>query len=129
MNHPWRLHEASGTSGMKAVLAGVLNLSVLDGWWDEMEDGVNGFNIGDRSPNQQPSDTCEQAFYQLAHVIRPLFYARNAEGLPEGWLERVRWAFTTLAWRVNFVRTMKDYVLDMYVQAHIATEVAQRAAA
>ncbi len=102
MNTPHRPEEASGTSGMKAAINGVLNFSVLDGWWQEGYNGQNGWAIGNEvdfpDPNQQDDADAESLYDTLENSIVPLYYAgRTAEGFPSEWLARVKKSLRTLA--------------------------------
>ncbi|MGH9352121.1 MAG: alpha-glucan family phosphorylase, partial [Terriglobia bacterium] len=105
LNNPWRPFEASGTSGMKVVLNGGLNLSVLDGWWAEAYDGLNGFAIGSGKTHSnvdlQDARDGEDLLRVLGEEVIPLYYQRNQEGLPLLWIKRMKRAIRTLGWRFN----------------------------
>ncbi|MGI9017746.1 MAG: alpha-glucan family phosphorylase [Euzebya sp.] len=131
LNNPRRPHEASGTSGEKAVLNGGLHASVLDGWWDEMyqpAEGTsveNGFAIGGKAqhpdPHQQDLADAAALFDLLENGIVPLFYDRSDGPLPRRWLSRVRASLTTLGPKVLATRMVQDYTTALY------TPLAQRA--
>ncbi len=121
LNNPRRPQEASGTSGEKCILNGVLNCSILDGWWAEGYDGSNGFGIGHgeihANPEIQDERDAADLFAVLENEVVPLYYERDAEGLPRGWIRRVKRAIRTLAWRYNADRMVKDYVEQCYLPA------------
>ena len=121
LNNPRRPLEASGTSGQKAVLNGGLNLSVLDGWWAEAYNGMNGFSIGDGTShaNVERNDVRdgEDLIRVLAEEVIPLFYARDADGLPQQWIERMTNSIATLAARFSAHRMVTDYVQKAYLVA------------
>jgi starch phosphorylase len=109
--------EASGTSGMKVVLNGGLNLSVLDGWWAEAFDGENGWAIpGDTAYDRGIQDTRDAAaFYDLLeHDVAPLFYDRDADGIPRGWVRRMKRSLRTNGPRFSASRMVRDYVDSVY---------------
>ena len=108
--------EASGTSGMKVTLNGGLNLSVLDGWWVEAYDGENGWAIEspDADPYSQDEHDAQALLGLLEHEVLPLFYQRDAAGLPSAWLGRVKRAMRTLIPRFTARRMLADYVREMY---------------
>ena len=121
LNNPLRPLEACGTSGMKAALNGALNLSVRDGWWDEWYDGGNGWEIpsADGVADVARRDELEaQALYEmLGKSVAPLFYDRDAEGIPQGWVERIRHALRSLGPKVQAERMVREYVTALYVPA------------
>jgi starch phosphorylase len=118
LNTPRRPREASGTSGMKASMNGVLHLSVPDGWWPEAYDGTNGWVIGDESVAEsaaQEDSRDATALYQLLETkIVPLFYDRDRNGVPHGWLAYVKDAIRTVTPRFSARRMVKQYVEKMY---------------
>lgn len=121
LNNPIRPQEASGTSGMKAALNGVLNLSISDGWWDELYDGRDGWciptadGIGDENRRDDLEAT---ALYDLVeNRVAPLFYDRDETGLPAGWVDTVRHTLSYLGPRVQATRMVRDYVNSYYSPA------------
>jgi starch phosphorylase len=117
VNLPRKPMEASGTSGMKATFNGVLQLSVLDGWWAEAYDGTNGWAIpGDEDPDPAAADARDaERFYDLLeHEVIPLFYERDANGVPQRWCEKIKAALVTCAPRFTATRMLSDYVDRMY---------------
>ncbi len=121
LNNPRRPLEASGTSGQKVVLNGGLNLSILDGWWAEAYDGLNGFAIGNgrTHSNMQVHDTRDgENLYRVLHdEVIPLYYQRDRDGLPRGWIKRMKRAIRTLGWRFNADRMVMDYTQRCYLPA------------
>ena len=119
LNTPRRPLEACGTSGEKAALNGALNCSILDGWWDEMFSGDNGWAItsADRVEDLARRDQMEadSLFGLLEQQIVPLFYDRSSDGLPHGWINRMRTAWRTLGPQVTAQRMVRDYVDQLYV--------------
>ncbi len=119
LNTPRRPREASGTSGMKASMNGVLHLSVPDGWWPEGYNGTNGWTISDESlswNSEQEDERDSAALYEiLEQEIIPLYYERDRFGVPHHWLERVRSAMITISPQFSARRMMKDYVEEMYL--------------
>ncbi|MFZ7111112.1 MAG: alpha-glucan family phosphorylase [Desulfatiglandales bacterium] len=125
LNNPRRPLEACGTSGQKVVLNGGLNLSVLDGWWNEAYNGQNGFAIGHggmhNDPDIQHQRDAQYLYETLEKEIIPLYYERNASGVPHHWVKRMKMAFQSLGWRFNADRMVKDYVERFYLSAASAT--------
>jgi starch phosphorylase len=125
LNNPRRPLEACGTSGQKVVLNGGLNLSVLDGWWNEAYDGKNGFAIGHggmhNDPNIQYQRDAEYLYETLEKELIPLYYERDASGIPHHWVERMKRAFQSLGWRFNADRMVKDYAERFYLPGASAT--------
>jgi starch phosphorylase len=121
LNNPRRPLEASGTSGQKVVLNGGLNLSVLDGWWAEAYDGLNGFAIGKGRTHSNmdvhDSRDGEDLYCVLRDELIPLFYQRDRDGLPRGWIKRMKRTIRTLGWRFNADRMVMDYTLKCYIPA------------
>ena len=117
INLPRAPLEACGTSGMKAALNGVLNLSVMDGWWEEAFDGSNGWGIvGDPGLDAAAQDARDAAamYDLLENEVIPLFYERDANGVPTGWVERIRASMRSIAPRFNATRMLSDYVNGPY---------------
>ncbi|MBI4671819.1 MAG: alpha-glucan family phosphorylase [Chloroflexi bacterium] len=126
LNNPRRPLEASGTSGEKAALNGVLNFSVLDGWWAEGYNGKNGWAIGDptkqyTSEADQDSDDAHSLYDVLENQIAPLYYERGADGLPHAWLEFSKASIMTLAPMYSMRRMLKEYC-QYYVKAITAEQ-------
>ncbi len=121
LNNPRRPLEASGTSGQKVVLNGVLNLSILDGWWAEAYDGKNGFAIGTGGThvNTEMHDQrdADALFNVLQNEVIPLYYQRDDQGLPRAWIARMKRAIRSLGWRFSADRMVMDYVQHCYVPA------------
>jgi starch phosphorylase len=121
LNNPRRPLEACGTSGQKTILNGGLNLSVLDGWWAEAFDGLNGFAIGSgmthSSIDVHDTRDAESLLSVLRDEVVPLYYDRDHEGLPRRWIARMKRAIFTLGWRFSADRMVKDYVVNSYIPA------------
>jgi glycogen phosphorylase len=119
LNTPRRPNEACGTSGQKAAINGVLNFSVLDGWWREGYNGSNGWAIGDDTdyadPNYQDEMDAQSLYDKLENEIIPLYYnSRSADGLPSEWIERMKESIRTLGPQFNMHRMVKEYTERMY---------------
>jgi starch phosphorylase len=121
LNTPRRPLEACGTSGQKAVPNGTLNCSILDGWWPEAYDSQNGFAIGNgfthSNTNVQDESDREALYDILENRIIPLFYDRDENGVPAGWIEYQKRAIISLAWRFNADRMVMDYTRKCYLPA------------
>src|SRR3954463_5377005 len=119
LNNPRRPLEASGTSGQKTSCHGGLNLSILDGWWREGYDGTNGFAIGaDSHPDkieEQDQQDSANLYKALTEEVIPMFYNRDAHGIPREWLTRIRRAMVTLVAKFSTSRMVKEYAEKYYV--------------
>jgi glycogen phosphorylase len=119
LNTPRPPNEASGTSGEKAAMNGVLNFSVLDGWWREGYNGKNGWAIGDEheydSPDEQDQAHADSLYDILENEIVPLYYnERSADGLPGDWIEVMKESISTLSPRFSMRRMIKEYAESLY---------------
>ena len=118
LNNPRRPQEACGTSGEKAALNGALNCSILDGWWDEMFDGENGWAIssaeGEQDLAKRDQREADSLFALLEDQIVPLFYERGPGPVPRRWVERVKHNLSSLGPQVIASRMVQDYVTDLY---------------
>ena len=110
--------EASGTSGMKAAMNGVLNCSILDGWWIEGYNGENGFAIGglDASGSEEEMDASDaEALYStLENEVIPSYYDTDADGLSGKWIARMRNAIATLTPQFSSDRMVNEYLTRIY---------------
>lgn len=123
LNNPIRPEEASGTSGMKAVLNGGLTFSISDGWWDELKNDQAGWTI----PTAEVADSEERdrieadALYEiLESSIVPRFYERDEQGMQHAWMSTVRSSLVQVAPQITAARMVRDYVTDLYLPAAAA---------
>lgn len=121
LNNPRRPLEASGTSGMKAAQNGVVNASVLDGWWDEGWTGDNGWAIGGRetNPDEGAQDWADaQDLYRiLEQEVVPRYYGRDGDGIPRRWTEQMRNSIGSSIWRFSTTRMLHEYTEQLYLPA------------
>lgn len=123
LNTPQRPREASGTSGMKASLNGIPNLSILDGWWAEGYNSANGWAVDDEQfddPQAQDAHDAEAIYDLLEEEIVPLYYNRDRDGIPRGWVDIMREAIRSNAPRFSTRRMVKDYTTRLYIPAMLA---------
>jgi starch phosphorylase len=118
LNTPRRLTEGSGTSGMKAAANGVINMSILDGWWHEAYRPNIGWAIGrdeDYGNEQYQDDVESNAIYEmLEKEVVPLFYGRGADGLPRGWIAHMKASMSTVCPIFNTNRMVHEYIERFY---------------
>ncbi len=121
LNNPRRPLEASGTSGMKAAMNGVINFSVRDGWWDEGYDGANGWSIGSTEQNAdegaQDWADAQDLYKLLEQEIVPTFYERGPNGIPTRWIERMKASMASTIWEFSTTRMLQEYVENLYAPA------------
>jgi starch phosphorylase len=124
INTPRRPWEASGTSGMKVLVNGGLNLSELDGWWVEAYSPKVGWALGDGREHGDDrswdASEAEALYERLEQEVVPEFYARNDKGLPEAWVERIRESMASLTPRFSASRTVREYTEEHYLPAAAA---------
>lgn len=120
LNTPRRPMEASGTSGQKAALNGLVNISTMDGWWPEAYDGNNGFAVGTECDFQdeetQDQEDCLSLFIALEEKLIPMYYRRKA-GLPQEWIGMMKHSIKTIAPVFNTNRMVAEYINKFYVPA------------
>ncbi|MEB3223667.1 MAG: alpha-glucan family phosphorylase [Candidatus Sericytochromatia bacterium] len=121
LNNPRRPLEASGTSGQKAAANGCLNFSVLDGWWCEGYNEVNGWSIGEEREfadlDEQDEADALSMYRTLEDEIVPLYYDQDEAGVPKGWIARVKDAIATLTPEYSTHRMVQDYTRNYYIPA------------
>ncbi|MCS6954186.1 MAG: alpha-glucan family phosphorylase [Bryobacterales bacterium] len=122
LNNPRRGEEACGTSGMKAGVNGVLNLSILDGWYDEAYEESGGWAIGDREPYSEDQDEVHaRAIYSLLeNEIVPMYYDRGKDGVPVEWMRRVKQSLKYISRQFDCRRMVAEYMSQLYGPAHAA---------
>ncbi len=118
LNTPRYPMEACGTSGMKAGINGVVNLSVLDGWWGEAYRPENGWSISPQDPGQEATGDDRQEATELLdvleHEVVPLYYGSDGQGLPRGWIAKSKASMTSTLPAFNALRMVEDYVTELY---------------
>jgi len=119
LNNPRRGEEACGTSGMKAAINGVLNLSILDGWFDEAYENSGGWAIGDREPYSDDQDALHASaiYYLLENEIVPMFYERR-ETTPREWMRRVKQSLTYISPAFDCRQMVATYKTELYDPAN-----------
>jgi starch phosphorylase len=121
LNTPEYPLEASGTSGQKAAMNGVVNLSVLDGWWGEGFNGKNGWGIVPREPRldieQRNRDEAKDLLDLIEHEVLPLYFSRNGHGFSSGWVALAKASMKSIIPRFNSLRMVMDYVTRLYCPA------------
>lgn len=119
LNNPIRLQEACGTSGMKASMNGIINLSILDGWWAEAYQSSNGWAIGtlEQTKNREEEDKADanSIYHLLENEIVPLYYDRDVGGIPHNWIKKSKEAIKSIGPAFNARRMMKEYTNQMYL--------------
>ncbi|HEU0139918.1 MAG TPA: alpha-glucan family phosphorylase [Bryobacteraceae bacterium] len=122
LNNPRRGEEACGTSGMKAGINGILNLSVLDGWYDEAYETSGGWAIGDREDYSEDQDEIHaSAIYSLLeNEIIPMYYRDREEGVPAEWMRRVKLSLRNVSPQYSFQRMLEEYASQLYTPAQRA---------
>jgi starch phosphorylase len=123
LNNPRRGEEACGTSGMKAAINGVPNLSILDGWWDEAYEADLGFALGDRDIYEPGQDEFHASgiYSILENEILPMYFQRGEDGLPLEWLERVKNCIRKISPQFNAQRMIREYMHRLYEPAYAAS--------
>jgi phosphorylase/glycogen(starch) synthase len=120
LNNPRRPNEASGTSGEKVIINGVLNMSVSDGWWCEGYDGKNGWVVGPVVRDYMEETTgadeedAQSLFSLLENTVVPMYYDREVSGIPEKWVHTIKSSMQTLCPKYNTDRMLLEYYHDMY---------------
>ncbi|MGD0794844.1 MAG: alpha-glucan family phosphorylase, partial [Dehalococcoidales bacterium] len=121
LNVPRRLQEASGTSGMKAALNGVIHLSVPDGWWHEGYSDGNGWAIGDdsikSSPEEEDRSDAAALYSTLEEKVIPLYYSRDRHNIPVSWTAMMKKSISSLTPVFSARRMLKEYDEKLYLPA------------
>ena len=119
LNNPRRGEEACGTSGMKAAINGVLNLSILDGWFDEAYEHLGGWAIGEREPYSEDQDALHASaiYYLLENEIVPMFYEQR-EQTPREWMRRMKQSLMYISPNFDCRRMVREYMTELYEPAH-----------
>jgi starch phosphorylase len=119
LNNPRRPMEASGTSGEKASVNGVVNFSVLDGWWAEGYDGTNGWSIGNEmdysNDEEQDKADSNSIYHTLENQIIPAYYNKDRNGISKDWIKLMKNSIRTTGGRYSMARQVVDYVNDLYI--------------
>ncbi|KAB1644207.1 alpha-glucan family phosphorylase [Gulosibacter chungangensis] len=129
LNNPIRPQEASGTSGMKAVMNGCLTLSISDGWWDEFRDDEAGWTIPSAvhaDPHMRDKWESQALYDILEHEIVPMFYDRDEQGVPQAWVEKIRYSMSQVGPQVAAERMVRDYCKDLYLPAGRTSRIANQ---
>jgi starch phosphorylase len=123
LNNPLPPLEACGTSGMKAAMNGVLNLSIADGWWPEGYNGKNGWIFGADTPPEGRNAADANAIYDLLEKeIVPLYYSASMDGIPHGWMKMMKESIKSVAPHFSARRMVKEYVRNYYPSMLICAE-------
>jgi starch phosphorylase len=121
LNTPRRLNEACGTSGMKASLNGGLHFSILDGWWYEGYNGVNGWaldhNIKATNPEEEDKTDAQELYRLLEQEVVPLYYQQDQSGVPHGWVSIIKEAIRSVVPLFCTRRMLKEYTEKIYLTA------------
>ncbi len=129
LNTPRAPLEACGTSGQKAALNGVPNFSILDGWWKEGYDGANGWAIPSATdfsdPQAQDAFDSDQLYRILEKDIIPLYYNRDRDGIPRGWIQVIKDTIRTIAPQFGARRMLKEYMELAYAPAALRKDSSQ----
>ena len=130
LNNPRRPQEASGTSGMKASINGALNISILDGWWDEAFDGTNGWAIGhgEYYDDEEYQDEVESTLLcrLLKNEVAPLYYDVDEMNIPKGWVEMMKNTIRTCGADFNAHRMVTDYIKEFYIKAEKLRDILEK---
>jgi starch phosphorylase len=126
LNNPLPPLEACGTSGMKAAVNGVLHLSILDGWWIEGYNGINGWAIGDAARGaDRDADDARELYDILEREVVPLYYTVSEDGFPHMWVKKMKEAIRYTAPRFSARRMLKEYVRQGYEPALAGSTIHQ----